>query len=252
MPTLRELAVDAAAYTPLWPGVERIDDPRFCMLFLEHLTFVQRLRLDGDVAEVVDTVRSLAAGHGRTRTLWWIGDGAEPGDLVERLLGHGLVRFGDETLVAMALDRPLDANGHGGVPVREVHSARDYLTALAIEADALGIVHEDEDGYRRAAEAKWAAVADSPELRHHLAVVDGEPVAMSRSAYGDAVFLMGGATLPSARRRGAYTALLAARSREGGGRPLVAQASSESQPILSRLGFRRVGEIHVLADEMPR
>ena len=243
MTTLRELAVDAAAHTPLWPGIERIDDPRFCVLFLEHMTFVQRLRLGEDEIDgAIDDVRALAAERGRGRTLWWVGDGAEPADLVPRLRARGLVPFGDETLAAMALEG--EPRATGTVPIHTVESLDDYRTALAIEAETLG--HPVDEDF---AVHKWRLLDGSTELRHHLAIVAGEPVAMGRSAFGEAVFLMGGATLPRARRRGAYTALIAARHRDGGSRPLVAQASSESRPILVRLGFRQVGEIHVLADE---
>ena len=107
-------------------------------------------------------------------------------------------------------------------------------------------------GSGRGTRSAPGSVEGSSGLQHYLAYVDGEPVAMGRAAFGDAVFLMGGTCLPEARGRGAYTALVAARWREGGGRPLVAQASTDSQPILRRLGFRETAAIHILADEVPR
>jgi predicted acetyltransferase len=67
-----------------------------------------------------------------------------------------------------------------------------------------------------------------------------------------AVSLFGGATLPEARGRGAYRALVAARWRdavERGTPLLVTQAGRMSQPILERIGFRRVCEIRILLDD---
>jgi predicted acetyltransferase len=58
--------------------------------------------------------------------------------------------------------------------------------------------------------------------------------------------------LPEARGRGAYRALVAARWRdavERGTPLLVTQAGRMSQPILERIGFRRVCEIRILLDD---
>ena len=86
-----------------------------------------------------------------------------------------------------------------------------------------------------------------------LARVDGEVVATADITEMDtAVFLGGAVTVPRARGRGAYRALVAARWDEAVrlGKPvLVTQSEPMSQPILTRLGFRVVGEIHVLVDE---
>ena len=61
----------------------------------------------------------------------------------------------------------------------------------------------------------------------------------------------GGATLPAARGRGAYRALVAARWEDAvvrGTPVLVTQAGALSRPILARLGFREVCTIRVLLD----
>lgn len=247
MPTLAELAEDAAAYTPLWPGVDRVDGGRFCLLFLEWLTFVQRVRLAPEEVEpALADVRARMAERGRTRAMWWIGEGSRPADLRERLLGHGLEPLAPEPLLGMALDTELCTEP--AVEVRPVTVLDDYLTALAIEHEVNDVSEEARSVTRAEGMRQWQRLRSSP-LRHYLALIDGEPVAMGRAAIGEAVFLMGGATLACARGRGAYTALVAERWRAGGGRPLVAQAGPESRPILGKLGFRELGEIHVLVDE---
>ena len=79
----------------------------------------------------------------------------------------------------------------------------------------------------------------------------GTPVAFAiadRSPVG--LFLAGGATLPEARGRGCYRALVRARWDEAiGARPpgLAVQAQYESSaPILRRLGFVETATIHTL------
>ena len=63
--------------------------------------------------------------------------------------------------------------------------------------------------------------------------------------------LVGGATLPAARGRGAYRALVRARwddAIDAGATALVTQASALSRPVLERMGFRAVGPVLELID----
>ena len=86
----------------------------------------------------------------------------------------------------------------------------------------------------------------------YLAYVDGRPVARGSAAFGErGVTLFGGSTLPEARGRGAYRAVVAARWEDAVARGtplLVTQAGPMSRPILGRLGFREVCEIRILVD----
>ena len=64
--------------------------------------------------------------------------------------------------------------------------------------------------------------------------------------------LWGGATLTPWRGRGIYRALVAARARAAmamGAVYLHSDCTEMSRPILERLGFERVGEVHMLIDE---
>jgi GNAT superfamily N-acetyltransferase len=65
------------------------------------------------------------------------------------------------------------------------------------------------------------------------------------------VFLGGAATLPEARGRGAFRALVHARWEEAvrRGTPFLAvDAGPQSRPVLERLGFQRIGEIESFLD----
>lgn len=67
------------------------------------------------------------------------------------------------------------------------------------------------------------------------------------------MLLLGGASLPHVRGRGAYFALVHARWRdavERGTPRLVVQAGRMSRPILERSGFRKLGEIRLLVDRL--
>jgi GNAT superfamily N-acetyltransferase len=121
-----------------------------------------------------------------------------------------------------------------------------------------------------ACEVQWEAFRASPEevaearsllttlfresttLRHAV-WLDGRIVSTgtaSPTSYG--LLLYGGATLPDARGRGAYRALIRARWDDAAalGTPtLITQGGSMSRPILERLGFERIGEVHMLLDE---
>jgi predicted acetyltransferase len=86
----------------------------------------------------------------------------------------------------------------------------------------------------------------------YLALVDGRPVASgSMIACSFAGFLSGAATLPEARGRGAFRALVRARWEDAvrrGTPALVVGAGAMSRPILERIGFRVVSETRVLID----
>ena len=88
----------------------------------------------------------------------------------------------------------------------------------------------------------------------YLAYLDGEPVGFGRAVFAPwAALLLGGATLPEARGRGVYTALVHARWRETverGVPRVVVSAGAMSAPILEKLGFRRLGHVRLLRDRL--
>jgi hypothetical protein len=97
-----------------------------------------------------------------------------------------------------------------------------------------------------------ASPPPDPNNLVYLAFLDGEPVARGSASFSErGATLFGGSTLPEARGRGAYRALVAARWRDAVARGtpvLVTQASPMSRPILAQLGFREVCEIRILLD----
>jgi len=87
-----------------------------------------------------------------------------------------------------------------------------------------------------------------------VAFLGGRAVATGRAAYCErGGLLFGGSTLPDARGRGAYRALVRARWDEAvlrGVPALVTQAAPASEPILRRLGFEEVCTLRRLEDPL--
>jgi hypothetical protein len=109
-------------------------------------------------------------------------------------------------------------------------------------ADLQAVEHIMLDGYPMPAATDGAptlapALLDSP-LTLRLAEVDGVPAstAASHIAHG-VVNLCLAATLPAARRRGAWAALVRHRVADDPALPAVAFTSDDSRPGFERMGF---------------
>ena len=103
-------------------------------------------------------------------------------------------------------------------------------------------------------DARWKEIRGFEHLRTYIAFLNGEAVGFGRAIVGDgAAYLMGGSTLPHARGRGVYRALVHARWRDARARgvsTLFVQAVEGSRPILERLGFRPLGSIRLFEDDL--
>jgi len=254
---LLSLAESLNAHMPLAPGEERIERPAYVVWLGaggDHpaFTVVQRLRLaPHQVAATVAEIRELLAARGRPRATWEIGPSATPPDLVERLLSLGMAPFEEPLATGMVLRRPLPPIATE-VVARRVETVDECAAAFEVLHAVFQERTETPAERRRRAEL---ALAPERAARRgvFLATLDGAVVAASSALYtDDAVVLGGAATLPHARGRGAYRALVAARYAEAARRgtpTLVIQAGGMSRPILEGLGFEAVAELHVLVDE---
>jgi GNAT superfamily N-acetyltransferase len=215
-----------------------------------HSATVQRVRLeplevDGAVAEI----RAVLRDRGRRGAEWELGESTTPPDLVARLAEHGILPDPEEPVATgMVLDGGDLPAPPPGVHARRIETVDELLVARRIQQAAFG-GSVDEVGFERA-EADFAreGVVGST----FLSFVDGEPVAAGYAAYTPlGLLLFAGATLPDARGRGAYRALVVARAAEAvdrGTPVLVTHAGHMSRPILERLGFRPVSRIDRLLD----
>ncbi len=253
---LLELAEHSNTYTPLGAGERRLEDPRFVVWLgpskSPWSTVVQRLRLGDDADTAVADIRELLHRLDRPRRCQWeVSGSATPADLHERLLTLGFEPDPEPEVVGMVLTEeppPVPA----GVIVRRVETLADYAASQEIAHVAFGVPEEDRVAMRVRDAAGFEQLLASPDAALFLVELDGTPVASARATFARAgVVLNSGATLPAARGRGAYRALVRARWEEGrrrGTPALVTQAGAQSRPILGGLGFVEVAEIRVLLD----
>jgi hypothetical protein len=241
-----ELAENANTYTPLGPTDERVVNDRYVLWMGRGdepgWNVAQRFRLTADEVEAVrDEIHGKLRAKGRTACTWEVGTHATPDDLVERLLALGIVDDSIPLAVGMVLSEP-PAHAPPDVEVRHVESDEERLASARIAAIAFGGPVPTEVKPRE----------HDPNNIEYLAYVDGEPVARASGSFSEhGVTLFGGSTLPEARGRGAYRALVAARWDDAVARgtpALVTQASPMSRPILAQLGFEAVCEIRILLD----
>lgn len=240
-----ELADNPNTHTPLGPDDERVVTERYVLFLAGGAggSVAQRFRFaTSELAEVRAELHRHLRERGRSKLAWEIGTHATPYGLADALLELGLEDEGRQ--VGMALAEPPHDSSSADVEVRRVTNAEEMLVAARIAAIAFGDSVPDEP-------KPFVPQRDNVV---YLAYVDGEPIARGSAAFSiHGVTLFGGATLPEARGRGAYRALVAARWDDAvrRGTPLlVTQASPHSHPILARLGFSELCEIRALREEL--
>ncbi len=252
---IRELAENPNVHQPLGPGRSlHRDEAGHYAVFLGPGTSlrsatVQRVRLaPPEIASALEEVRALLRAERREGAEWELGESCTPPDLVERLLELGL-RLDDDPVGHGMVLRDAVLEPPDGIETRPVASLDDLRSARQVQRAAFGDPRPVDEAHLRADFAR-----EGVDGTTFVALFDGEIVAAAYGAptpYGSLLF--GGATLPSARGRGAYRALVAARAAEAafrGAPALVTHASRMSRPILERLGFEVVARIDRLVDEL--
>jgi GNAT superfamily N-acetyltransferase len=191
-----------------------------------------------DLDELIARQVRLFADRGE-RFEWKLHGHDRPGDLPERLLAAGFVAEDTETVVIAPVGkiaaRPLLPEG---VALREVAGRADLDRIAAMEH---AVWHDDQGRLAESLDAEHAVDPDALTIvvaEAGGAVVCAAWVRFERGT--DFATLWGGATLPAWRRRGIYRATVAHRANLAAARGftfLQVDASSESRPILERLGF---------------
>ena len=199
----------------------------------------QRFRLRaGELDEVRAEIHAHLRRAGGRRARWEVGSQCDAGDLVERLLrARARRRRADAARGRDGADRAAGAPPPAGVEVRRAESDEELLDGRPDRRGRVRRPGADRCANRR----RRPDNVDLPRVPRRQAG-RARPPARSRST---ASTLFGGATLPEARGRGAYRALVAARWDDAVARGtpvLVTQAGAMSRPILATLGFREVCE----------
>jgi hypothetical protein len=247
---LREIAEYPNSFGPLGPRDERIDTDRYTLWMGTGVTWntVQRQRFPlEELDDVLAEVRAALRERGRTHTQWEVGSSATPG-LVDTLLARGLERDKEPYAVALVLthEPPEPA---AGLFARRVESFEEYVAANGVQWEAFEMLAAEIADNRELLPQRYRETVNLM----HAVWLDGELVCAGTSAPTEhGLLLYGGATVARARGRGAYRALIRARWDDAvalGTPALITQGGSMSRPILERLGFERVGEVHMLVDD---
>jgi len=257
---LRRLAEDPAAFLPLEPGEERIEDSRY-VISLEPERHpwsvrVQRLRLDPDgVESAVAEIHDVLTARGRSASMWSVGSSAMPADLPDRLQALGMVPEDGPGEAAMVLIHPPEPIPPRSFVVRLAETADEYRAAVEVMIEAFGFDQSDAAEARAQGETRFERLRTSGHTRLALVWEDDVPIATGRVTFTPwGLFLGGGGTLPRARGRGAFSALIPVAWREAvrrGTPALVTWARRDSsEPILARLGFEEVAAIRLLRDDL--
>jgi GNAT superfamily N-acetyltransferase len=178
---------------------------------------------------------------------WVTAPGDTPRDLERRLAAADLHPIAHLAGMAATVDLAVAANT--AVRVREV-TTDEAGRQTEMMGRAYGMPTEIADMFNR-----LLAAAPSIKSRGYFAYLDGDaPIAWSYLVYlpdSKIVLLGGAATLPEARGKGVYSALVKRRladARADGREAAVIQADRDtSAPICAKLGFRELCSMEVFA-----
>lgn len=194
--------------------------------------------------EVLDHAIEATRAWGETQLTFWTNSSDSP-DLEAELQRRGADHIDTVSVFALPLD-----DAHIVVPAgvtAEVVETLDQVRAV----DAVNVpVWEQHPLDEAQLHDELAEVADglaSGEGVRVLGRLDGAPVSTGGATFVDGfVRLWGAATLPEARGRGVYRAVLAERLRaareHGAQTALVKGRTATSAPILARAGFTNYGD----------
>ena len=205
--------------------------------------------IDDLIAEMLDRV----ARDTYPVLRWWVSEATRPAGTEAALERRGFVHV--ETVEVLA--RALAAAGEGAVP--DLAAPPDVTIVPVVDESTLRLAASiDAEIFDWAPMTEAQAEAELDEIQRGLAtghwrvlrfvaLLDGEPVGTAGSTLaGPAVRLWGAGVLESARGRGAYRAMLAARLRwaleEGATMALVKGRAMTSAPVLRRAGFASYGQ----------
>jgi hypothetical protein len=201
---------------------------------------VERIRLEADdVDGAVAEVRRFLADTKTTIASWWVCERSTPRDLEARLLAAGLELKKDDYLIDGLLTTSAPPAGPPEIEARRAATVEEHVAARRVQYEGFGTPPS-----QRRSDAALAAEFGCTAAPVYAAWVDGRLAAAARAAFASCgALLIGGTTLPWARGRGAYRALVRARWDDAAARgtpALTIGAGAMSAPILYRLGFEKV------------
>ncbi len=254
-----EVLAAAAAVDDAWPLPSDVDVVRTedCLVlgWPAHLSSPTSGRVQAWVSsprpfsEIRAEVERLAREWG-AREVWWWAEG-EVGPAVDEAL-----RFaGGELMVTQVVMARSLVGGDADVWLADADPPGVATTVVSDEAAFRALTQVETAGWGRVPPSPTVLAEDWERLRADVessaafalvAAMDGTPASVGRCrSFGSVIRLFGAVTVPSFRRRGLYSSVLAARCRlgrdEGATLALTKARSGTSAPVLERVGFRSYG-----------
>jgi hypothetical protein len=195
------------------------------------------LYADVDDATVDAEILSQKAYFGDRGFEWKVYGHDRPHDFAAHLEDAGFTPADEETLMVFDLAGEISAP-----TLVEDIAIRRIVDPNALQ-DVAAVGRRAFDVDLSAMMTEFAARMPHGTLAFYVAYRGSEPLAAGRlelPASGEFAGLYGGGTVPAARQRGLYRAVVAARADEArrrGYRYLTVEAAQTSRPILARLGF---------------
>jgi hypothetical protein len=221
----------------------------------ETLTSAVRTTAE-DLDATLEEVRATLWQVGYVANVWQVGPSCQPEGVAQMLVQRGFRPVErppyEYKMTVMALERaPPLPSAVTSVRVSVVTNLDQYVAALRVALEAFNVSEKDAAAWMAAAPALWQSQNGVTRFTH-IATLDDKPVGVGFSqASAAGLMLSGSGVLASARGRGVYLALVAARWAEAqrlGIPGLAVQAGVMSRPILARCGFEAVCELELYDD----
>lgn len=231
-------------------GTRVIDRPELLYLVSERPVFYlnEVVRTRATAQQLPALMDEVLEAHAHTLSSWTVYDGSDP-DTLERMLptvGYTQVGECDGMVIDVSDFRARESSGVSVERVQDMQQLRDSLYVMETSFGHAE-THTDEELQ------ELLATSTGPDARIARFLVRdaaGQPISSGSLTLHpalDLVYLWGGSTLPEARGKGAYHALLAARvafARQRGIRTVGVYAiTNTSAPIVARCGFQRCGHM---------
>jgi len=203
-----------------------------------------QVRSSVDASSVLDHAIAHTRGWGEAQLTFWTNPSDSP-DLEDELRRRGAEHIDTVAVLARAIDElVVDVPGEASAEI--VRTFEQVREVDAINVPVWAQEPLDEEGIRVEKDEVVAGLKTGRDVRV-LGRLEGRSVSTGGCTIVDGFArLWGAATLPDARGRGAYRAVLAERLRaaaeRGAATALVKGRVATSAPILRRVGFRHFGD----------
>jgi GNAT superfamily N-acetyltransferase len=235
------------------PGVEIIETPRYRITLQPDFPIpgpnsVSWIRCRSEEADqLIGEVQALVAPR-HLPIMWTLDPQAEPADFRDHLAEHGVLPdpHGPEVeVMVLPISATIESPRVDGLEMRDaLADAASFRTADAVNSEAFDAPRSGDEAARLERRRQNQLAAGN--RRVILASVGGEPAGSAGLTLypPHGAILNGGAVRPKFRGRGVYRTMVAARldmARDAGVEGLSVWGGAMSAPILSRLGFEKVG-----------